>query len=176
MALLNKALSLAKRGKVDGIILAQRWTREEVAENRLRRLAAFWKRAGVPILIFTPMPEFTNLSQQIVKYAQPRNARNWFDDNWLEYDEELLSVTEWAVRSFANANSIAVLDSKELFCGSREAHCSAFLKGRPLLLDYAHLSALGARVLGERIAKNEVWQQWIAMVRNRHLTLSHAER
>ena len=164
-AILNKLVSLAKRGELDGIVLAQHWTRTNVSKDKMARLEEFWSNIDVPILLFSPMPEFANLELQIMKSARLGDNTGQFDDQQFVYDEELLSLTEGAARSLAKYKNITLIDSRVLFCGSRNAPCRAFDDGRLLLTDYAHLNPLGAGLFGKRIAANKVWQQWITAVK-----------
>lgn len=159
MALMTRAAELARTGRLDGVVLANRWGRQEVTPAQLNGLAAFWKDLGIPVLIFTPMPEFTQFNRQIARNLRPNNAIEDF-----HYDKALLSETEGKIVEMARTNGFTVINSADLFCRGNRDNCQPLIGTDVLVIDYAHLSERGARLLGTRIAASPVWQQWVRMV------------
>lgn len=154
-ALNNFAIDLAKRSKVNGIVLAHRWKRGEVTPKDMREVEVFWKQAGVPILLFSPMPEFTNIKEKIVKIGK---AGPQLDA--IGYDARLLALTDPPVRAMAQNAGFSLIETKAVFCGPDPHRCSAFEDGKPLVVDYGHLSNLGAAIVGRRILETKSWQVW----------------
>jgi peptidoglycan/LPS O-acetylase OafA/YrhL len=154
--ILEKARGLVRDGKVQGIVLAKWWRREDVAGDALQRAADYWTSAGVPVLLFTPMPTFTGITERVALQIGP--GRSLAD---IPYDAALLEATEAPFEAL-HAPGLTIIDTRELFCGSRTGPCSAFDGLQPLLIDTGHLSPHGAGVMGARIAASPRWKEWVA--------------
>ena len=61
----------------------------------------------------------------------------------------------------------SVIDTKEVFCAPAAKKCSAFADSKPLVVDYGHLSNSGALAMGRRIVASQVWQDWVAGLKQR---------
>jgi hypothetical protein len=160
MALMKMAMDLAQQGRIQGLVLAQRWNEKELTEGELSRIAEFWRQAGLPVLLFTPMPAYVQIRNLVPRYSLPGHS---VDE--ISYDADLLSVAESSVTRFAQDDGLALINTREMFCGSRDGGCSAFVDRQPLLIDDEHLSSLGAKMMGQRVAASAVWQSWVASLK-----------
>ena len=155
--LMTFARGLAKSGKIQGLVIAHRWSRKDVSESNVRAFETFWSQSGVPVLLFTPMPEFTSIKEKIVKIG---HAGSQLDA--IGYDANFLAFTVPPIRAMAGRAGFSVIDTKEVFCAPAVKKCSAFADGKPLVVDYGHLSNSGALAMGRRIVASQVWQDWVA--------------
>jgi hypothetical protein len=102
------------------------------------------------------MPEFPHFEEQIM-----RNALLGLPLDEIAYDGAKLGQAEGALMSMGRQAGFTVLNTRKLFCGNAEGPCSAFESGRPLLIDYGHLSLLGAQTIGKRAVGDPAWQRWL---------------
>lgn len=158
-AMARRVRDMAREGKVSGLILAQRWSDDEITPQALGRLAQFWREAGVPILLFTPMPEFASFKEQVMRRALIGEALTT-----IGYDESRLRSVEAQLRRHLDAPPFTLIDTRALFCGSGGT-CSAFEGDKPLLLDYGHFSPRGAEEFGRRVAHDGQWTRWLATLK-----------
>ncbi|HKQ96267.1 MAG TPA: SGNH hydrolase domain-containing protein, partial [Candidatus Polarisedimenticolia bacterium] len=159
--ILEKARALVREGRVQGIVLAKWWRLEDVAGDRLARAADYWADAGVPVLLFTPMPTFPGIKEQVPLHVGPGLS---LGD--IRYDAALLTATEAPIASLARPN-LTLIDTRELFCGARTGPCTAFDGLEPLLIDTTHLSPRGAELMGKRILESDTWRRWVATLPRR---------
>ena len=155
-AILEKARALVVAGKVQGIILAKWWRPQDVQGDAPQRLADYWREAGVPVLLFTPMPTFPGIKERVsLAFAEGRSLAD------ISYDTRLLELTTPPIAALASPG-ITLIDTRALFCGSKDGPCSAFDGLEPLLIDTGHLSPRGAEVMGGRIIADDTWRRWVA--------------
>jgi len=153
--ILHRALELARSGRISGLLLAQRWDKQDFDPKELAETKAFWREAGVPIVIFTQMPEFQRIKDKIAR----RGMRGEPYDT-IRHEEERINDGDPIIRRAFEEPPFTVIDLKGAFCDGAGNLCSAFADGRPLLIDYGHLGLLGAQHVGPRLVADPVWQEW----------------
>jgi hypothetical protein len=155
-AILEKARALVDAGKVQGIVLAKWWRPQDVEGDAPQRLADYWRAAGVPVLLFTPMPTFPGIKERVsLAFAEGRSPAE------ISYDARLLELTAPPIVALAGPG-ITLIDTRALFCGSKDGPCSAFDGLEPLLIDTGHLSPRGAEMMGRRLVADDTWKRWVA--------------
>ncbi|MEG6509501.1 acyltransferase family protein [Methyloligella sp. 2.7D] len=159
LAMMRKAVGLAKAGKVSGILLANSWGKEDLEPDNLKAMTAFWEQADVPILIFSQMPEFTYLRERLAAHALHGAPLTDID-----YDREKLARIDTILQGLAESPNITVISKRLSFCGNAAGRCVAFVEGTPLLIDSGHLAPLGAERTGAHIVQDPVWQDWVRKV------------
>lgn len=161
--ILQRALELGQSGRISGLVLAQRWDRGDFEPQALAEAKSFWRAAGVPVFIFTQMPEFERIKDKIAR----RTVRGELFET-IGYDAARIKAGDPLIRRAFSDPPFVVMDLRQAFCGDDTHSCSAFADGRPLLIDYGHLSSLGARRLGQRIMSDPAWTTWFDGLRPVH--------
>jgi len=122
--------------------LINRFDPPELTPGALRDMVDYWKIDGVRITLFSPMPEFPDMEDRVIKAA-------WLGETIpFEMDQSaaqaFLSPENRAI--FAAAQ-VRVIDAMALFCAGRPV--CAPVDGKALLMvDGNHLSVEGARRYG----------------------------
>ncbi len=153
--ILQRAFELAQSGRISGLLLAQRWDRNDFEPHALAETAAYWRAAGVPVVIFTQMPEFQRIKDKIARRGMSGEP---YDK--IRHEASRIETGDPLIRRAFQELPFTVIDLKTAFCGGAGSTCSAFADGRPLLIDYGHFSSLGAERVGKRLVADPVWQNW----------------
>lgn len=126
-ALLEKLLQLARTHEVSGIVLAHKWALNDMHEENFRSIYALWSQTGVPILMFTPMPEFRQIKDKISRFASAARPLST-----IAHDEELLQATSGFVERFSSMPGFTILNTRELFCGAASGDLHSIPGGTPI--------------------------------------------
>jgi hypothetical protein len=129
----------------------------------------YWKRSGLPLVLFGPMPEFQKFSDRMSELVGHGETREQAARS-AHYDPRKLSQTSDALRSVARRNGLVYVDTAAAFCSlSGTDGCVPFAGHEYLLYDYAHLSLPGARLLGGAIASElrlqTAYSRWMVLPR-----------
>ncbi len=135
------------------VVLANRW--EDMHEvNTFAAEADYWQSGGARIVVFGAMPDFgkfADRSATLVGRGMTREeaARTYRYDRprQLEIDTEL--------RRIAEEHGFRFVDTADLFCRlSSPESCLPVAGHEYLVVDYAHLSQHGAKLLGESMIRD----------------------
>lgn len=147
--ILRRFISEMRSAKISTVVLSNRFDSFELERESMEKMLSFWASSFSNVVIFSPMPEFRrfdavySLYRQRALTLQPDiSAHNQF----------------WSVVSQIDMPSnVYIVDSYNLFCGEREKNkCSPIQQGKPMLVDYGHLSSFGGKVFGDRLRDDEV--------------------
>lgn len=155
LTMMLRVVDLAKRGKISGIVLANRWDANERNVSTLAAIEQFWRHASVPVLMFTGMPEFKHMRAQVAWRLMRHENLSGF-----KFDKVDLFASNEELRRAFNGSQITLVQTDQLFCGSAADARQAYEGGQPLLVDDGHLSPLGAKRFAERLVVSPEWQTW----------------
>lgn len=158
LRLFSHARQLVRDGKVDALVLAQRFRAASSARQEATRIVANWSGLGVPVALFTPMPDFGDIRR---KWTDMRLGKS--GEQALAYEAEPYDTLLAAMMSSKRLrkSGFRLLDTRALFCGDAGGPCVPLRDGEPLLLDYSHLTSDGAEVFGSNLAKDDRWRKWV---------------
>jgi peptidoglycan/LPS O-acetylase OafA/YrhL len=133
------------------LLLANRWSdMQEV--NAFAAEASYWKQRSAHIVLFGGMPEFGRISDRMANLIGRGMSREDAAVTY-RYDSQKVQQIDDALRRIARDQGFTFVDTAGLFChlSSFPERCIPLLGQDYLVVDYAHLSELGAKMLGKRI-------------------------
>jgi hypothetical protein len=155
----NFAKQQVRDGKVDALILANNYRSPEQAKAVLGDLQKEWGSLGVPILLFSQAPTFTEFE---LKWM--RAVTQGFGRNNIRLNQQMLAdVAEY--EKMVSAPNITVISSRLLLCGDLTSGCNPFEGGHPLVVDGSHLSSIGAKRMAKNILADPTWNAWYTSVK-----------
>jgi peptidoglycan/LPS O-acetylase OafA/YrhL len=136
----------------DVVLLANRWSDEQEVEA-FDREAEYWIRDAKKTVLFGPMPEFGKFADRMSDLVGQGLSRSQAAAS-VTPDLALLERTDAPLKSAAKHHNFVYFDTAAVFCAaSGKRGCVPESDGEYLIIDYAHLSEAGARILGQEIIR-----------------------
>ena len=137
-SLINYGLEFASNNRLDAVIVAARWTDgyDDIATS-ISRI----RQGNSNIYLVGPPVEFTaDAHRVILRSREPLSKSRFLDKTKILINNQL--------KSMAAANNLHFIDRISLYCGA-DLNCPIVSNdGELLVVDYGHLTGLGARYLG----------------------------
>jgi hypothetical protein len=125
--------------------LVERFEPRELKPDDIRDLLAFWHIDGVALTLFSPIPEFPDMRERMVRAAWMGQAAPVPRDRTAE-----MAFFTPANLALLQAAGVRVIDSGAIFCAETPG-CSPVDGDSLLMVDGQHLSVEGARRFGARL-------------------------
>lgn len=125
-----------------GAIIANRFAIHELTDDYLEAVLQYWGRTGLPVLLFSPMPEF-GLQQQEYALKGEATITPSFEREARFY--ELLAKHKIPP-------NILILKSSDYWCAG--GPCAVARDREYLMTDEDHLSRLGAQLFGQSLLQD----------------------
>ncbi len=141
---------LTNSENIQELWMANRYNGAEFSKTQLRDALEFWSQTGIPLVFFTPMPEYPNRNNLVLKEAL-------FEQEYDQTIDRTLSDISKApyLIPLAKEYSATVVNSEQVFC-SLSGDCGfKDALGHYLTTDYGHLSAQGAAVFVATILRQQ---------------------
>ncbi len=140
----NKLLLLfhdaANEHSIDTVLIANRFQGAELDASYLEKVFNYWGSKYNKVVVFSPMVEFPDWEKIFLRSGLYKSHPDFDSHN--KFFELIDNIP---IR-----NNISIVDTRNLFCGDVNSCSMIDNDGEPLLIDYGHLSTLGARKLGEK--------------------------
>jgi peptidoglycan/LPS O-acetylase OafA/YrhL len=150
--LLSRFLSNYSRSD-NVIILANRFSMQEVESPYLEVLLDFWGSVEGSVILFSPMPEYKAFDNTFLRSGQ-KTASNIIPNR-------AIVKGFWEnLEDMDIPQNITVVDTEKVFCDISEIACSPIYQDNFLLVDSSHLSTLGALEFGLTLRKNLLEIGW----------------
>ncbi|MGE0114243.1 MAG: acyltransferase family protein [Steroidobacteraceae bacterium] len=134
------------------VLLANRWNDLKEVHDFEQQLE-YWRRTGSRLMMFGPMPEFGKFADHM-SYLVGQGLSRPEAAQAARYDQQKFEEIDTALRDLARRKNIEFLDTANMFCHlSKAMGCVPISNQDYLIFDYAHLSAVGAKLLGAKIAE-----------------------
>jgi len=140
--LLERIVAEVSETTYDALLLSTRYSPREVEEDYVLAILEFWSTLETDVYLFSPMPERHNFDRIF--------SRNPSQAIGMPGDDSHASKFYAALEDVDLPGNIQVVDTEELFC-SMAPDCASAIGLHPLLIDYGHLSVLGARLFGREL-------------------------
>ena len=124
----------------------------DLTRPALEGVLAFWKIDGVKLTLFSPMPEFHDMKNRLIKMGW--HGQNLSLPRDMAVADAFLSPEN---RALFDASSVRVLDTGAIFCAAM-THCGPLDGETLLMIDGHHLSVEGARRFGAVLVR-QVFRQ-----------------
>ena len=125
---------------IDTVLLAYRFTVDELTKKHIKNILAYWATRYKKVLLFSPMPEFTNAHRNYIRSGIFSNEPS------VDFSQRFYDV----INQLELPSNLVIINTKFLFCGSKIT-CEGMLNGKLLLTDYGHLTIFGAQIFGKRL-------------------------
>lgn len=127
---------------VTDLWLVERFEPRELRPQDLVSLTDYWRQDGVAVTVFSPMPEFPEMKERMIKAVWLHRPATLIRDRTAE-DAFFAPATLAAFK----AASVRVIDTGALFC-SAMPDCQPMDGPTPLMTDGQHLAVAGALRFG----------------------------
>lgn len=135
---------IASNNEIKEIWLANRYGKSESELSALAESIAYWKDTNKQIVLFSGMPEFKNLDENISAAAPDLPTLK----PWLTAHER---TTTKEVVELAHQNNVILVDTSTLVCPVLD-ECDFTTRTGPMIyLDDSHLTPIGAGIAGQRL-------------------------
>jgi peptidoglycan/LPS O-acetylase OafA/YrhL len=124
------------------LVISNRYDKEELSIKSLEETVKFWKKFGLQIIFVTGMPEFSSFKTAALLSTDIEPDFSISD--FSERDE----LTDYLER-----NGVLIVNRREIYCALTPI-CSYRDNDGFLLVDYGHLSSLGAMRFGQTLLKD----------------------
>jgi peptidoglycan/LPS O-acetylase OafA/YrhL len=146
-------VSSAAMGTYRFLLLANRW--EDIQEVRAFAVQArYWRRGNAYVILFGGMPEFGKIADRMATLVGRGLTRREAALTY-RYDGKKAGQVDDELRKVAKEQGFIFIDTAAAFCqlSSSLDACIPLVGERYLVIDYAHLSELGANLLGGSIVR-----------------------
>jgi peptidoglycan/LPS O-acetylase OafA/YrhL len=134
--------AMRERG-IRTVFLGNRLDPHELEAPYLQAVFSYWAERYDQVILFSPMPEFPKFETAYARHGADTGAHVSRDNT---ADAAFFS----ALAGITLPENLTVLNTRQLFCAGRDG-CDPIQNGATLLVDYGHLSPVGARHLGDQL-------------------------
>jgi hypothetical protein len=145
--ILEASVSLASQDKVRAIFLANRLNVDDLSEDYIKSIFAFWSGLDKPIYLFSPMPNFEfSLAAFLVGSTVKRPPEYTREEKFFEL-----------VNRLEVPSNFTIVSTSEFWCPkqSDDVVCDSFSHQRILMADEDHLGLEGALIFGNRLVNSK---------------------